>query len=132
MIRPGKPVFRWVFERLVNGTSPLRIFFSWLLGWTHVCTDPIFRAVQDIAFNEKIIMSSEGTLRTCEEELTTLKDILALERQEWWKFGLGRKSSSSRRVDYLFNKMLVAERKIETLEKANTDLKKVLARGETS
>lgn len=107
-IRPGKPVFRWVFERLVN--------------------DPIFQATQDIALNEKMIAGSEGTVRTCEEELATLKGILALERQEWWKFGFGKKSSSMR-TRYLFDKMLAAEKRIEMLEKTNAELRKVLAKG---
>jgi hypothetical protein len=95
-------------------------------------TDPIFQATQDIALNEKMIMGSEGVVRTCEEELATLRGIIPLERQEWWKFGLGRKSSSSIRARYLFDKMLAAERRIEALEKANTELRKVLAKGDSS
>lgn len=76
-----------------------------------------------------MIAGSEGTVRTCEEELATLKGILALERQEWWKFGLGKKSSSMR-TRYLFDKMLAAEKRIEMLEKTNAELRKVLAKGD--
>jgi hypothetical protein len=93
-------------------------------------TDPIFRATQDIAFNEKMIASSERTVHACEEELARLEGILALERQEWWKFGLGRKSSSAMRARYLFDKMLYGGKRIETLEKKNAELRKDLGRGD--
>ncbi|KAJ7745975.1 RNA12 protein-domain-containing protein [Mycena olivaceomarginata] len=59
-IRPGKPVFRAVFERLVN--------------------DSIFQATQDIAFNEKVIAAAEGIVKACELELLSLKDI----EGGWW------------------------------------------------
>ncbi|KAF5386931.1 hypothetical protein D9615_001714 [Tricholomella constricta] len=111
-IRPGKPVFRWVFERLVNG----RIY-------------PIFQATQDIALNEKVIASSEKTILTCEEELKTLRGIAMMEARPWWQLGLGRQSATSVRSRYLADKMLIAARKIETLEKKNVELKKVLAKG---
>ncbi|KAF9459344.1 RNA12 protein-domain-containing protein [Collybia nuda] len=107
-IRPGKPVFRWVFERLVN--------------------DPVFRATQEIAFNEKVITNSESIIHACEEELVMLKGIISVEPRQWWKFGLQRTGATSLRCKYLFDKMLTAERKIEILEKANRELKKVLAK----
>ncbi|KAF8078176.1 RNA12 protein-domain-containing protein [Lyophyllum atratum] len=99
-IRPGKPVFRWVFEKLVN--------------------DPIFQATQDISYNEKYIASSEKT---------KLKGIAPMEAKPWWTFGLGRQSATSMRARYLADKMQAAERKIEAMERENAELKKVLARG---
>lgn len=77
-----------------------------------------------------MIIGLEGTIRACEEELTIVNAILPLERQEWWKFGLGKKSSTSMRARHLFDKMLDAEKRIETLEKTNAELKKVLANGD--
>ena len=53
-----------------------------------------------------------------------MKDIGAAD-SNWW----GGRRASSERAAYLFSKMLAAERKIEALEKRNTELKKVLARG---
>ncbi|KAG1749107.1 RNA12 protein-domain-containing protein [Suillus paluster] len=55
-IRPGRPVFKSVFERLVN--------------------DPVFQATQDIALNEKFISSAESTL-------TTLQDLSKAEKSYW-------------------------------------------------
>ncbi|OAX43831.1 hypothetical protein K503DRAFT_789293 [Rhizopogon vinicolor AM-OR11-026] len=104
-IRPGKPVFKYVFERLVN--------------------DPIFQATQDIALNEKLISSAEGTVRACESELTTLKDLSIVERSFW---GLRRKATSERK-EYLLKKMRSAQTKIQTLEKQNTVLRRALAKG---
>lgn len=92
------------------------------------CADPIFRATQDIALNEKAISSAEKTVRTCEEELVTLKGILGLESKIWW--GAVGRSVSSLRAKFLLEKMLSAEAKIEKLDKKNLELKEVLARGE--
>ncbi|KAJ8593905.1 hypothetical protein M405DRAFT_930530 [Rhizopogon salebrosus TDB-379] len=104
-IRPGKPVFKYVFERLVN--------------------DPIFQAMQDIALNQKLISSSESTVSACESELTTLKELSNVERSFW---GLRRKTTSERK-EYLLKKMRSAQAKIQTLEKQNAALKKALAKG---
>ncbi|KAG5645040.1 hypothetical protein DXG03_007219 [Asterophora parasitica] len=108
-IRPGKPVFRWVFERLVQ--------------------DPIFSATQDIALNEKAIAGAEKNISSYEEELTTLQGIAVMETRPWWHFGLGRPSATAIRSRYLAEKMIVSERKVETLERKNRELKKVLAKG---
>lgn len=86
--------------------------------------DPIFRAIQDISFNEKVIVSSETKIKACEDELLRLKDIGGRD-SSWW----GGKRASSERAAYLFNNMLAAERKIEALEKRNTELKKILSKG---
>ncbi|EGO21697.1 hypothetical protein SERLADRAFT_362954 [Serpula lacrymans var. lacrymans S7.9] len=104
-VRPGKPVLKYVFERVVN--------------------DSIFGATQDIWANEKVISSAENTVRACEQELLDLKDIAMAERSSLW----GGKKASSERESYLFKKMASAETKIQTLEKQNIELKKVLRRG---
>ncbi|KAF8208561.1 RNA12 protein-domain-containing protein, partial [Mycena galopus ATCC 62051] len=101
-IRPGKPVFRAVFERLVN--------------------DSIFRAIQDIAFNEKSIAGEESTVKTCEQELLSLKEI---GRDFEW----GGNAASSARARYLLSKMQASTMKIEALERRNSELKEVLAKG---
>ncbi|KAG1819493.1 RNA12 protein-domain-containing protein [Suillus subaureus] len=103
-IRPGKPVFKCVFERLVN--------------------DPVFQATQDIALNEKIISSAENTVRTCESELSTLQDLSKGEHSFWWF----RRRATSERKEYLLKKMRSAQTKIQTLEKRNVELKRVLAK----
>ncbi|KAG2158089.1 RNA12 protein-domain-containing protein [Suillus bovinus] len=104
-IRPGKPVFKYVFERLVN--------------------DPVFQATQDIALNDKFISSAESTLRACESELSTLQDISKMERSFWWF----RRRTTSERKEYLLKKMRSAQTKIQTLEKQNVELKRVLVKG---
>jgi hypothetical protein len=43
----------------------------------------------------------------------------------WW----GRRTGPSARADYLFDKMLAAEAKLEVADKQNTELKKILAKG---
>ncbi|EPQ58246.1 hypothetical protein GLOTRDRAFT_57027 [Gloeophyllum trabeum ATCC 11539] len=103
-IRPGKPVYKYVFERLVN--------------------DRIFQATQDITLNEKALAGAEATIRACEEELTVLKQ-LGSDPNHWLEW----RSASSARAAYLFKKMKAAETKIEALEKQNAELKKVLAKG---
>ncbi|TFK55018.1 hypothetical protein OE88DRAFT_1779208 [Heliocybe sulcata] len=103
-IRPGKPVYQYVFQRLAN--------------------DRVFQATQDIAVNEKTLAGAESTVRACEEELTVLKQ-LGSDPNHWVEW----RSASSHRAAYLFRKMKAAETKIESLEKQNAELKKVLARG---
>ncbi|KAJ7090200.1 RNA12 protein-domain-containing protein [Mycena belliarum] len=103
-IRPGKPVYKYVFERLVN--------------------DSVFQATQDIAFNEKLIVSAESTVKTCEQELLALKEI-GTDVKHWWSGN----SATSSRSHYLLAKMQASANKIEALERKNLELKKVLARG---
>ncbi|KAG6854990.1 hypothetical protein C0991_009813 [Blastosporella zonata] len=110
-IRPGKPVLRWVFERLVN--------------------DPIFRASQEISYNEKIIAGAEKTIKACEEELTTLGAIASGTRLPWWQFGFGEPHGTYVRSRYLADKMATYSKKIGMLEKKNAELKKILAKGDS-
>ncbi|KAG6833500.1 hypothetical protein H0H87_006072 [Tephrocybe sp. NHM501043] len=111
-IRPGKPVLRWVFERLVN--------------------DPIFRASQEISYNENIISGAEKTIRACEEELTTISTIASRARLPWWKFGFGEPRGTYVRSQYLANKMAASAKNIGMLEKKNAELKKILAKGDSA
>ncbi|CDO69022.1 hypothetical protein BN946_scf184834.g29 [Trametes cinnabarina] len=102
-IKPGKPVYKYVFEQLVQ--------------------DPTFQATQDIAFNEKVIASAEATVRACEDELLTLKDVDA-GTASWW----GSKRAVEMRANHLLRKMRAAQDKVEALERQNGQLKKVLAK----
>ncbi|CAL1704048.1 unnamed protein product [Somion occarium] len=102
-IRPGKPVYRYVFKKLVH--------------------DPIFQATQDIAFNTKLIAASETIIRTCEQELLTLREIDA-GTSTWW----GPSFAVKQRREHLLKNMHTAENKIEVLEKQNINLKKILAK----
>ncbi|KIJ60595.1 hypothetical protein HYDPIDRAFT_32020 [Hydnomerulius pinastri MD-312] len=107
VIRPGKPVFKYVFERLVN--------------------DPVFKATQDIAVNDKLISSAETTIKSCEAELATLHEVTGSESffQSLWR----SRRASTERKKYLFKKMYVAQTKIQTLERQNVELKRTLAKG---
>lgn len=111
MIRPGKPIFRYVFERLAE--------------------DKIFKAIQDMNINNAIIVSSETTVQRCEEELTKIKDLEVTESSKRWQL-FGGKSATSARMQYLFAKMMDAETKIEDAERRNVDLKNILAKDKHS
>jgi len=102
-IRPGKPVYKWVFERVVG--------------------DPVFGASQDIDYNKQLIAASESKIKACEEELLRLTEIG--ERTKSSVFGRDR--AVSMRTRYLMNAMGEASAKIESLEKANAKLKRLLA-----
>lgn len=120
-IRPGKPVYKYVFERLVHGTS-----LPSPRPFPHPLTPPLdatFQATQDIAFNEKVIASAETTVRACEDELLTLKDVDA-GTASWW----GSKRAVEMRANHLLRKMRAAQDKVEALERQNVQLKKVLAK----
>lgn len=102
-IRPGKPVYRYVFQRLVN--------------------DNIFRAVQDIGYNNKAIAAEEATIKKCEEELLTLKTIgLEVGNSIW-----GGTGAAGSRATYLLEKMRASQEKIVAKEKDVKRLKVVLS-----
>ncbi|KAJ4488366.1 exonuclease [Lentinula aciculospora] len=103
VIRPGKPVYRWVFERLVN--------------------DPIFRATQEIEFNTQLVFIAETTIKSCEEELLKLGEISKHASSNWLT-----EDAWSRRSQYLMKKMMESERKLESLERKNAELKKILSK----
>lgn len=103
-IRPGRPIYRYVFQRLVD--------------------DPIFQASQDLASNTRFIDSAEATVRACEQELQVLRTI-GLDTGRWWNGA----TAMGIRAKYLMDKMANAQGTLETLERHNGELKKVLARG---
>ncbi len=88
-----------------------------------MASDPTFQASQDLAFNKKVITLSEATVKACEDELLTLKDVDA-GTANWW----GSKRAVEMRANFLLKKMRAAQEKVETLEKQNIQLKKVLAK----
>lgn len=94
-----------------------------------MCIDPIFQASQDIAYNEKLIAKAESTVGLCEDELAKLKEMMGAEPRHWWDVLVGRQSACQTRARFICSKMLVAERKIEGLERKNVELKKILAKG---
>lgn len=92
--------------------------FSWVTDLLPV--DATFRAVQDIALNEKAIASAESSIKTCEEELLKLEQIKPLDT------GLLSIGATRQRAAFLLKKMRDAETKIEKLEEINLKLKKSL------
>lgn len=107
-IRPGKPVYRWAFERLVN--------------------DTVFRVTQDIAFNEKQIIASESTIQKCEDELERLKAVEDLDGG-WFRWLTGRRRGIWERERFVLRKLGEAGRKVDELEKINRELKAAIKRG---
>lgn len=89
--------------------------------------DPIFRATQDMAVNDKLIAGADSTVKASEAELATLQEIAGPESffQSLWQ---SRRASKERRR-YLLKKMYEAQVMIQTLEKQNIELKKTLGRG---
>ncbi|KXN90467.1 Mitochondrial escape protein 2 [Leucoagaricus sp. SymC.cos] len=107
-IRPGKPVYRWVFERLVN--------------------DAVFRATQEIGFNEKQISTSETAIQKYEEELQRLRTVEELDGG-WFRWLLGGRTNVWERERFLLRKLGEANRKVEELDRTNKDLKTIIKRG---
>lgn len=82
----------------------------------------VFGATQDIDYNKQLIAASESAIKACEEELLRLTEIGAHTRSS--VFGTDR--AVSLRTRYLLNVMGEASAKIESLERANAKLKKLL------
>lgn len=78
--------------------------------------------MQDLAMNEKVIAAAESTVKACEQELITLKDVDA-GTADW----LGSRRAVKERSYFLLKKMQDAEEKIEALEKQNLQLKRSLS-----
>ncbi|KZV94062.1 hypothetical protein EXIGLDRAFT_835266 [Exidia glandulosa HHB12029] len=98
-IRPGRPVHKFVFQRLVH--------------------DPVFQATQDLAYNEKAIASAEATVKTCEAEMSTLRELAGES---------STRRAANTRAKYVSAKMQAAQSKIEQLEYKNAALMKVITR----
>jgi hypothetical protein len=84
----------------------------------------VFSATQDIDYNKQLIAASESTIRTCEEELLRLTEIGVHTRSS--VFGTDR--AVSMRTRYLLNAMGEASAKIESLERTNAKLRKLLTK----
>ncbi|WVQ78611.1 hypothetical protein IAT38_000697 [Cryptococcus sp. DSM 104549] len=114
MLKPGKPVFRYVFESLIN--------------------DPVFRASCQIEYNTAVIAKAESDIKTYETELTTLKSIAteggseALGVSGGW-LGIGGHSAIRDRGKWLLDKMGKLVEKTGKLEKENEEMVKVLSTG---
>jgi len=78
--------------------------------------------MQDIEYNKQLITASESMIKACEEELMRLTEIGEYTRSS--VFGTDR--AVGLRTRYLLNAMGEASAKIETLERANGKLKKLL------
>jgi hypothetical protein len=80
-----------------------------------------------MAVNEKLISSANSTITACEAELTTLKEITGNESffQSLWS----SRRATTERKKYLLKKMYSAAVKMQTLEKQNAELRRVLAKG---
>ena len=84
--------------------------------------DPIFRAVQDVSFNAKVIEKAEATVLSCEQELQVLR-MIGFDTARWWR----RTSATGIRAKYLMEKMANAQARLQKLEKESEELRKVLA-----
>lgn len=87
--------------------------------------DRTFHAVQSINFNEKLVATSVSTIKSCEDELSVLKDI----GLDLGTSVLGGKGATGARANYLLEKMMQATLKVEQSEAEISRLKKVLAKG---
>ncbi|KJA27306.1 hypothetical protein HYPSUDRAFT_62986 [Hypholoma sublateritium FD-334 SS-4] len=104
-IRPGKPVLRWVFERVVN--------------------DKYFQATQELAYNEKQILDAEAKIDKYEQELALLVDTMKKERRPWYSF---HRSPCVERARSVGEKLAIAERKVSLLERKNVGFKRLLSK----
>lgn len=82
----------------------------------------MFGASQDIDYNKQLITASESRIKACEEELLRLTEIGEHTKSSVF----GRERAVSMRTRYLLNAMGEASAKIESLERANAKLKKLL------
>lgn len=106
-IRPGKPVLRYVFERVVG--------------------DRLFEATQELSYNEKQIAEAEGKIKKYEDELSVLVDTMKKENeQRWWVWRVFGRSACWGRVRYVGDKLADTERKLEALERKNNGWKRVI------
>jgi len=90
---------------------------------THDRIDKTFQATQELAYNEKQIADTEAKIQTYEQELAILVNTMEKEKRPWWSL---RKSPCVERARNVGDKLVVAGRKVETLERKNAELKKVL------
>lgn len=78
-------------------------------------------------FNEKQISEAESKIKTYEAELHTVRKTMKNEQRAWYDF---RKSRLHNRARYVDDKLAVAQKKVDQLERKNKDLKKTIADGD--
>ena len=113
-IRPGKPVFTYVFKDLVR--------------------DTVFAASCQIEFNNAIIAKAESDIKACEAELTTLKEIASNGGEQALGLsdsflGLGGGNALKARAKWLLQTMSGSLEKLNKLEKDNAENVKLLSSG---
>lgn len=111
---------------------PARVWLStYLLSIESVSlssSDSIFAAIGKISYNSKLISNYEKTIRSCEEELVALRQVMETQPSRW--FSTSYDGSLRSRAHYIASKIDAVQNKIEALEKANKELKTILAKGD--
>jgi hypothetical protein len=129
-VKPGKPVYRYAFQQLVNGPSLLLS-----PCYTTNNPDPVFKSSNQIEFNTQVIASADNNIKACEAELSTLKEItadggddkLGVNGSSW--LGMGKHSAIKERAKWLLEKMGKNVDKLGKLERENEEMLKVLSDG---
>jgi hypothetical protein len=107
VIRPGKPVYRAAFERLVS--------------------DPVFSATQDLSVNGASTSASEAAIQSISAELVELGQLFISSNGRWAFGGVpGVPVEVAQRVDVLLKRMRCEEDKLFALEKQAAELRSIL------
>ena len=85
--------------------------------------DKVFAARQDLVYNEKQIADAEIKITMYEQELAVLVETMGKEQRRWWSLG---RSACVERARAVGERLVVAQRKVEKLERKNAELKKVM------
>jgi hypothetical protein len=91
-------------------------------------SDSIFAAIGEISYNSKLISNYEKTIRSCEEELVALRQVMETQSSGW--FSTSYDGSLRSRAHYIASKINTVQKKIEALENANREFKLILAKGD--
>lgn len=93
-----------------------------------ISSDSIFAAIGEMSYNSKLISGYEKTIRSCEEELVALRQVMETQPSGW--FSTSYDGSLRSRAHYIASKINTMQKKIEVLENANRELKVILAKGD--
>ena len=85
--------------------------------------DKVFAARQDLVYNEKQIVDAEAKIAMYEQELVMLVETMGKEQRRWWTL---RRSPCVERARAVGERLVIAQRKVEKLERQNAELKKVI------
>lgn len=83
--------------------------------------------MEGISYNSKLISNYEKTIRSNEEELIALRQVLEIQTSGWFSTTYGSLRSRAR---YTASKINAAQKQLEALENANRKLKLILAKGD--